>query len=76
MTPLSKKGDKGFTALELESRDDRKTSVNNIPFQDSTVSEDTIIRSFLFLLIVIIDFHNHAFDAVNEPKLKKMNSFL
>ncbi|KAF2569561.1 hypothetical protein F2Q68_00024641 [Brassica cretica] len=31
-------GDKGFTASELESRDDRNTSVNNFPFQDSTSS--------------------------------------
>ncbi|KAL0663877.1 hypothetical protein Bca4012_100714 [Brassica carinata] len=68
-------GDKGFTASELESRDNRNTSVDNFPFQDSTVGEDTMILSILFLLLVIIDFHNHAFNAVNEPKLKKLNNF-
>ncbi|KAL0669808.1 hypothetical protein Bca4012_032512 [Brassica carinata] len=68
-------GDKGFTASELESRGDRNASMNNFPFQDSTVSEATMILSFLFLLLVNIDFHNHVFDAVNKPKLKKMNIF-
>ncbi|KAL0806567.1 hypothetical protein Bca101_099059 [Brassica carinata] len=44
-------GDKGFTASELESRDNRNTSVDNFPFQDSTVGEDTMILSILFLLL-------------------------
>lgn len=40
VTPLLEMGDKGFTASELESRDNRNVSVSNLSLQDSTVRED------------------------------------